>query len=72
MLGEEDELTTFVGRLADAMKCERVAAYRQLQAISHMTSQLHHKSLDDYDSADVHIDAVGVNEVHTCANDNTC
>jgi hypothetical protein len=39
VLEEEDELVASVGRLAAARKCDRVAAYRQLQAVSHMTQQ---------------------------------
>ena len=32
--------------------------FRQLQALSHMTAQLHHRSLDDYDIPGANLDAV--------------
>ena len=49
VLEEEDELVALVGRLAVQSRCERVAAYRQLQATSHMTQQLNGRSLANYD-----------------------
>ncbi len=58
----EDELTEEVGRLAIERKLDRVAAYRQLQACSHMTEQLHGRSLDDYDVPEVYTDPVGPSE----------
>ena len=63
VLEEEDELIATVGQKAAEGKCDRVAAYRQLQACSHMTKQLHGRSLDDYDVDGVHVGAVGPSEV---------
>ena len=60
---EEDGLVSSVGRLAAQSKCDRVAAYRQLQALSHMTQQLNKKSLDDYDVNGVHVEPVEKSEV---------
>ena len=66
VLEEEDELVAAVGRLAAQSKCERVAAYRQLQAVSHMTQQLNGRSLDEYDVEGVHVGAVSPSEVRVC------
>jgi hypothetical protein len=70
VMEEEDELTAIVGHIAAAHKCERVCAYRQLQAISHMTKQLHNRSLDDYDEPAAHTDAVRSSERRVKGPDN--
>ena len=70
VLEEEDELVALVGRLAAQSKCDRVAAYRQLQACSHMTQQLNGRSLDEYDVAGVHVGAVGPSEVRVSRQEN--
>ena len=62
VLEEEDELVASIG----LPRCERVAAYRQLQATSHMTQQLNGRSLDEYDVDGVHVGAVGPSEVRVC------
>ena len=62
VLGEEDELVAKVGRKAAQWRCERTAAYRQLQAVSHMTQQLNGKSLDKYDVEGVHVGPVSPSE----------
>jgi hypothetical protein len=62
VLEEEDELIALIGQKAAHAKIERVAAYRQLQACSHMTQLLNGRSLDDYDVDGVHVRAVGPNE----------
>ena len=55
-------LTHGISVLAAENRCERVAAYRQLQAISHMCEQLQGRGLNDYDVA-VNTRAIAANEV---------
>ena len=49
VLKGEAALTDLVQLLAEQRRLERVAAYRQLQAIGHMTSMLCRRCLEDYD-----------------------
>ena len=58
----EDELTVECIGLAARMKLERVAAYRQLQGISHMTLQLHARNINDYDVPNCSLAPVGEHE----------
>ena len=55
---DEDELTAEIGRQAAEGRVDRLSAYRQLQGISAMTSQLHHRALDDYAIPHAHVQAV--------------
>ena len=67
----EDELTLAVGQLAAERRVERVSAYRQLQALSHMTAQLHRRNFDDYDIPHSNLDAVkDVDERRVVVRDN--
>ena len=55
----QEVLTDRVSLLALEGNLERVAAYRQLQALSSMTQDLHHRSLDEYDIPGAHLEPVG-------------
>ena len=58
VLTQEDELPAEIGRHAAEGRVDRLSAYRQLQGISAMTSQLHHRALDDYAIPNAHLEAV--------------
>ena len=58
----EDYLTGVVSALVLEGKAERVSAYRQLQAVSHMTAQLARRSLDDYVVPGANLEAVNKDE----------
>ena len=60
---EEDLLTPVIGRMAAENRLTRVAAYRQLQATSHMTEQLHGRSLDEYDIEHANLEPAAEGEV---------
>jgi len=47
-----------LGVHAAEQKMQRVTAYRQLQAVSHMTVQCHGRTIDDYDVPDANLKAV--------------
>ena len=50
VLEDEDDLAPLIASLArQESKLDRVSAYRQLQAVSHMMSQLCGRSLADFD-----------------------
>ena len=52
---------------AAANKLERVSAYRQLQGLSNMTTQLHGRNLDEYDVPGCNLDPVGEDEKRIAA-----